>query len=371
MRYSRIQPGPRYISSTAVVVSEVLKCTICFAVHLYQQRNKHPSIAIGHLSDEESSSPYSIRQLRSDIFSVKSGFLKVLVPAVLYTLQNNLQFVAASNLDAATFQVTYQCKILTTALFAVILLEQSLSWVKWFSLLILTMGVGCVQIPSSAANMPRIEGNYFIGIFAVAIACLCSGLAGVYFERVLKTGSTTSIWVRNIQLSVGCLAIAVVSTLILDGPAIVQKGFFHGYSTITVFTIFMQAAGGLIVAMVIKYTDNILKGFATSLSIILSTVASVFIFNFVITIYFLIGSALVFFSTYLYSKPDTSKTTVQTVEQNPLLNLEDHDEKLQWQGARFRDNSNIEPIDERNREPSRTRIGDEERKIYKALGYAS
>ncbi|RMZ88928.1 hypothetical protein DV736_g3837, partial [Chaetothyriales sp. CBS 134916] len=371
MRYSRIQPGPRYLSSTAVVASEVLKCTISFIIHLYEQYNKHPSSTTGTLLDEESSSSYSIHQLGSDIFSAKSGFFKLLVPVILYTLQNNLQFVAASNLDAATFQVTYQCKILTTAFFAVILLDQSLSWVKWLSLLILTIGVGCVQISSSTANMPHTEGNYFTGLFAVAIACLCSGLAGVYFEKVLKTGNTTSIWVRNIQLSVGCLAIAVVGTLMLDGPAIVQKGFFQGYNTITVFTICIQAAGGLIVAMVINYADNILKGFATSLSIILSTVASVFIFNFVITINFLIGSVLVFFATYLYSMPDTPKLTVQTEEQMLMFNLEDHDEKLHGGGPRFRGNSDIESIGDRSRESSQIRRGEEEHKIYDELGYVS
>lgn len=39
----------------------------------------------------------------------------------------------------------------------------------------------------------------------------------------------------------------------------------------------LQALGGLVIAAVIKYADNILKGFATSLSIILSTLISYFL----------------------------------------------------------------------------------------------
>ncbi|KIV95517.1 hypothetical protein PV10_03161 [Exophiala mesophila] len=333
MRYSRILPGPRYLSSTAVVLSEIMKCTICLFVHIRDQRSHSRYSRLPTFSDDEPTSShtqsYPFSQLWSDLFSFKSGFLKLLVPAVLYTLQNNLQFVAASNLDAATFQVTYQCKILTTALFAVILLGQTLSSLKWLALLVLTVGVACVQIPSSSASKNTYEGNYSLGIASVAIACLCSGFAGVYFERVLKGGQNTSIWVRNIQLSVGCLAIALTGAFVWDGQAIRENGFFQGYNSIVFFTVCVQAAGGLIVAMVIKYADNILKGFATSLSIILSTVASIFLFNFEPTIYFLFGSILVFTATYLYSMPDPPRPAdslpEDDVEKVPGLVLEDYD----------------------------------------------
>ena len=39
----------------------------------------------------------------------------------------------------------------------------------------------------------------FIGLGAVLMSTLTSGFAGVYFEKILKTGPT-SVWIRNIQL---------------------------------------------------------------------------------------------------------------------------------------------------------------------------
>ena len=38
--------------------------------------------------------------------------------------------------------------------------------------------------------------------------------------------------------------------------------------------LYLQAFGGLVVAAVVKYADNILKGFATSVSIVVSSLVS-------------------------------------------------------------------------------------------------
>ena len=57
-----------------------------------------------------------------------------------------------------------------------------------------------------------------------------------------------------------------------------ERGFLHGYNSYVYLTIILSAAGGLIVAVVVRYADNILKGFATSLSILLSCVASAMMF---------------------------------------------------------------------------------------------
>lgn len=65
----------------------------------------------------------------------------------------------------------------------------------------------------------------------------------------------------------------------------------------------MQAVGGLVVAVVVKYADNILKGFATSLSIVLSAVIGFYFTNFVPSLQFISGTAVVLFSVYLYSLP--------------------------------------------------------------------
>jgi UDP-sugar transporter A1/2/3 len=71
--------------------------------------------------------------------------LKLGIPAVAYTLQTSLLYVAIENLDAATFMVTYQLKILMTALFTIIILKRRLSVLQWMALLLLIAGVATVQ----------------------------------------------------------------------------------------------------------------------------------------------------------------------------------------------------------------------------------
>jgi len=61
------------------------------------------------------------------------------------------------------------------------------------------------------------------------------------------------------------------------------KGFFYGYNGVVWTAIAFQAIGGIVVALCVAYADNILKNFATSVSILISFVASVYFFDFEVT----------------------------------------------------------------------------------------
>lgn len=89
IRYSRTLPGDMYIATTAVVFAEVLKVLACLLIILAQKR----------------SFPDFFDLLYSSIIGQPWDTLKLSVPALIYTVQNNLQYTAISNLDAATFQV--------------------------------------------------------------------------------------------------------------------------------------------------------------------------------------------------------------------------------------------------------------------------
>lgn len=78
-----------------------------------------------------------------------------------------------------------------------------------------------------ADTNPSPKMNYSLGLTAVLIAAVVSGLTGVYFEKVLKeSASPVSVWTRNIQLSFYSLFPAVIFGVILkDGEDIATHGF--------------------------------------------------------------------------------------------------------------------------------------------------
>ncbi len=84
--------------------------------------------------------------MNDEIYTKPFETSKLAIPSGLYAIQNNLLFIALSYLNAATYQVTYQLKILTTALCSVFMLGKRIEKHQWFSLCMLALGVAFVTV---------------------------------------------------------------------------------------------------------------------------------------------------------------------------------------------------------------------------------
>lgn len=131
-------------------------------------------------------------------------------------------------------QVTYQLKILTTAVFSMLMLKRKLVINQWTALVLLVSGVVLVQLVQTdhkkSASVHVGDGpeqNRLIGFMAAISACCLSGFAGVYFEKILK-GASISVWMRNVQLSLCSIPFAMLTCLFNDFSSIHNKGFFFG-----------------------------------------------------------------------------------------------------------------------------------------------
>eukprot|EP00744_Colponema_vietnamica_P020810 GILI01029616.1.p1 GENE.GILI01029616.1~~GILI01029616.1.p1 ORF type:complete len:428 (+),score=44.77 GILI01029616.1:88-1371(+) len=273
--------------------------------------------------------------------------IKLLVPAALFTMQNYLLFVALTYLDAMTFQMLSQSKLISAAIFSVMLLDKKLSTMQWVSLGLLTFGVYLSQGHSSVAAAaggsnsnkftssttitvgPPSEGQHETmftsgAVLLGAIACILSGIsssfAGVYFEKVVKT-TPPSLAVRNIHLSLFAIPLAILSMIVIDVvPPLLDNNrppfrYWQGYNSLTYALVLVHALGGLLVAVVVKYADNILKGFATAVAIVVSGLYMTVFWSFVPSTWFVYGCSLVCAATilYQYSEPAKGATTQRKV----------------------------------------------------------
>ncbi|QSS51072.1 UDP-galactose transporter [Histoplasma capsulatum var. duboisii H88] len=384
LHYSRVMPvvgGRRYLTSTAVFLNEVIKLAICLTLALYEMSKAvPPSMPATSL----------FTNLSAAVFTGDSW--KLVVPAGLYTLSNSLVYIGLSNLEAATFQVTYQLKIATAAVFGAMFLRRSLSVGKWTTLFLLIAGVFIIQLPhtdpndiddhrahvhfprsledwqnlgaSTGRNLrqnlhkrsatyegieedlmlghPRMNGN--IGLLAAIGACIASGLAGVSFEKVLKDSatSTTSVSIRNVQLAVYSIFPSLfIGVVFLDGEKVARAGFFDGYNWVVWLVIALQAVGGIATSYCISRGEHGLRNSASGISIVLSAVGAIWAFDFRMSGNFIVGTVLVLAGTYVYTQLSHPNIQHQKHSNRPPPIRINNFEKLSGLGMENDNNNNM------------------------------
>lgn len=170
-----------YIASTVVLMSELLKLVL--------------STAMVYVFDAKCNMQVFKETIIRGFVDDGVDCMKLCIPAILYCVQNNLQYVIET---APLFLVMYQSKIITTAIFYTTLLSRRLSIKEWLVIIALSVGVSMVE--SSQHEIHSDHASNIVGLICVITACITSGFAGVYFEKVLKH-SRSSIWMINLQLS--------------------------------------------------------------------------------------------------------------------------------------------------------------------------
>lgn len=275
-----------YMSTTAVLSSEVLKVTGCLAVVGCKRGTASPVY------------------LYEQLIKKPRGFLLMAFPAFLYVLINNLSFFAMERLDAALFQVTFQGKMLSTAICSMLILGRKFSKQQWLALLILAVGVCIAQDQKQSAKVGHaLRSETALGVIAIVVADLLIGLAGVYTEKLLKAPDA-DLWIQNLQMGLWSILIALVSVFAKDREKVEMEGFFSGYTSIVWITVLLRAGMGILVSMVMKFADTIAKNFSVAVSMLLSTVVSIPLFGFQPSAFFILGSVLVFLSVIMYNTND-------------------------------------------------------------------
>uniref|UniRef100_A0A0R3RRH5 UDP-galactose transporter n=1 Tax=Elaeophora elaphi TaxID=1147741 RepID=A0A0R3RRH5_9BILA len=237
--------------------------------------------------------------------------LKVCLTAIIYTIQNNLYYIAFTHLEPTTYCLIHQIKIFITALMLWLMLDHHLSWQQWFALLLLAIGIADIQIQHIPANrIPEINQKPLLGFIAVITMCFTSAFASVYLEKVLKR-SSMNIWMQNVRLALLSIPINCLSIWIYDYAAIKEGGMFRGFDMLVWILILMNSAGGLLISVVIKYADNIAKTYAQSASVLGATFGSWILFNFTPpSLLYCLGGIAIITSVIIYNSYPHKKSSM-------------------------------------------------------------
>ena len=296
----------RYDPRVAVLMVELIKFVVC-AVVVVCRRKLRPMMG-------------------GDVF--RSDAYRMSVPALCYVVQHNLLYVALTNLPAVTSMVLVQTKLLWAALFSVLLLGRRFAALDWCAFVALIVGVVLVQFPS-AADSPTgapdgddaVEAGLtladfsvpaeplpVVGVLAACAAAALSGFAGVFLEHMF-TQPRRSLFVGNIQLclySIPLQLLAVGRALYVETPLHlmsrheVAAHLFAGFHASVWAVVALQAAGGLIVGMVLKFAGNLPKFFAAATALVLTSLLSVAAFGLNVDGSFWLGVLAVAAATALY-----------------------------------------------------------------------
>ncbi len=349
LRYSRVSStasstassssstASSYLPSVSVAFAEVLKLVICVVYLVFcpssfdsleDQSSNLPLLASAHARHTVRGKQLLGRR-RTSIFR---DSVPMALPAAMFVMQQVLLIWSATYLDAVTYQIFTQAfKLVPTAVFSRLLLGQRLRPLQWLSIPTLALGVMCITANSKASSGGSQGGRstaadldddldpssshhyYYLAMLACSIAGLSSSYAGVYFELYVKGKLAGSLIKRNFQLGLYGVPFSVLYALARDGSVIRARGLLDGFSMSAWGVVLLQVFGGFIIALVVKYCDNILKNFALAGSVILTVVISIPLFGQWPSSFFLAGVSIVLLSVFMYSGGIESMVNRRTI----------------------------------------------------------
>ncbi|KAL2534866.1 CMP-sialic acid transporter 4 [Abeliophyllum distichum] len=257
-----------YSVTTANFLVEALKCAISLAALARIWRNE------GVTEDNRLSTSW-------DEVSVYP------IPAALYLIKNLLQYYIFAYVDAPGYQILKNLNIISTGVLYRIILKKQLSEIQWAAFILLCAGCTTAQLNSTS---DRVLQTPFQGWVMAIVMALLSGFAGVYTEAIIKKRPSRNINVQNFWLYVFGMAFNAMAILVQDFDAVM-----------TILMILNHALSGIAVSMVMKYADNIVKVYSTSVAMLLTAVLSVFLFGFHLSLAFFLGSTVVSVAIYMHS----------------------------------------------------------------------
>jgi UDP-sugar transporter A1/2/3 len=295
------------VRSSVVLVQELVKFVIAGAIYF-------------------SGTKKATREKDFEGWSIKTWIALAGLPAFLYTIQNIAALMAYQNLEALTFNVLNQTKILSAALSCYFVMGKRQSKMQVVSLCILilsTLVIEQILNPSAFVSLMSFRGgatSYGLqntlkgmagafsslssnasgagrrvthGIIPILVASLISGMAGALTQKNLQgSQGGASIWgnkrstktsppasrpprnayLFSMEMNVASVILLLASLFLsTNGRTILRsRSFFSNWTPETFIPVITNSIGGILVGLVTKHAGSVRKGFALIFGLLLS-----------------------------------------------------------------------------------------------------
>jgi len=181
------------------------------------------------------------------------------LPAVVFTANNILVFVAIGKNDVSSFGVFRDTMIIWTAAMWRCVFNVELGWTRLGGIFVVFLGLVVNKVFSAKSS-----GDFSWMFMWVLLMTLCNAAGSVANEFALKQNKALDINVQNMTLYGFCVTCSLVFLVATD-PGRLAGTFFAGFDSHTWLTIGLQSLVGLLVSRLLKHTDSVMKTIATCL----------------------------------------------------------------------------------------------------------
>jgi len=235
--------------------------------------------------------------------TIDSNVLRYAVPATLYAIHNNLVFLGLEALDAPTFQLLNNMKIVIAGILTRTFLNRPMSVLQWLGILLLTVGQAVASLKTDQAVTSK-SASFVYGFTIMVVLSFLSSFAGIYNEFLLKGSNDSTHW-QNMQLYGFSVFVCLLQNFFSGSSSAIHNdtGLFNGFSVSTWVVIMCSAFMEQAVSFVLKYADNITNRFATAGSLVVTAIGSYYFFGIAVTLPFGIGILILAVAFSLYYLP--------------------------------------------------------------------
>jgi len=266
-----------YHPASAIFFAEIVKIIISLMQYVQQ---KEDAVSFPSLS----------RELLLTYFAL----------AVMYCINNQLTFVILDWTNPGNLTLFKSTTPFLTALLQFIFYKSKISTLRWVSIIILCVGLVLTQWNDCNQSL-----HVSIRVIALLIvSCLITACSSVLNVEAISSFSSTPLSLQNMVLytfgailNLNTYAIAKTGVIPIRSTA----SFFSGYNNIyAVLVVCLNGCIGIVITILYKYCDAVVKCFAQVLSSIILVIVSMVFFDLEVKVSIICGCICVFVASYTY-----------------------------------------------------------------------